>query len=195
MQSCTSDLNLSINNSCLILTFKYNNLKITVSVRVWRKGSVCPRISGWVRGWATLWIKALNKSAVTQSLTSSGSQLALAVIGWHSNWTLLPSWIYHLNSCWPQHAMVVDARFYPAIGCCVLCGPEGLSSSRRSRCWFIFSRWLSFCKQRCQWVKILCTLTSSSSTGGCGPRGVSPHLLDCVLHCQLLPGHSQFYSN
>lgn len=53
MKSCTSDLNLSINNPFLILsyskhTFKYSNLKIIVRIGVGRKGFVCtPVVYFW----------------------------------------------------------------------------------------------------------------------------------------------------
>lgn len=169
--------NLSVNNPFLILnynkqTFTHNSLKIIV--REWRKSwDFAPWcISGHVRGWGAAWIKALNKSAVMQSLTSSRIQLATALIGWHRSGLLSQAefitWILAGHSV-PWWWMDISDT---AIGCHVLCGPEGLSSSCRSRCWFIFSPWLSLCKQCCQWVKILCTSASQSSKQHCRLSGL-----------------------
>lgn len=177
MKSCTSLLNLSVNNPFLILnynkqTFTHNSLKIIV--REWRKSwDFAPWcISGHVRGWGAAWIKALNKSAVMQSLTSSRIQLATALIGWHRSGLLsraeFITWILAGHSV-PWWWMDISDT---AIGCHVLCGPEGLSSSCRSRCWFIFFPWLSLCKQCCQWVKILCTSASQSSKQHCRLSGL-----------------------
>lgn len=120
-KSYTSDLSLNINYPFLNLTYskptlKYSNLEITVRIGVGRN-CLCPCCLFLAmlenEYLATAWIKMPNKSAVMQSLTSSASQLAMALIGRHSNWARFPSWIYHLNSCWPQRALVLDEHCGP----------------------------------------------------------------------------------
>lgn len=78
MKSCTSDLNLSINNPLLILscskqTFKYSNLKIIVRIRVGRKGSVCTPVAYF---WACQRMSyCLNKSAKQVSCSAKLNKL------------------------------------------------------------------------------------------------------------------------
>lgn len=203
MKSRTSHLNLSANNPFLILnyskqTFTQNSLKIIVRIREWRKscGFAPWCISGHVRGWAAAWIKALNKSAVMQSLTSSRSQLATALIGWHRtgllSWAEFIIWILAGHSVPWWWIDISDT----AIGCHVLCGPEGLSSSCRSRCWFIFFPdylCISSAASESKYSAHQLPRAANSTAGfqGYSPRGTfTLSFRFSVLHCQLLSVHS-----
>lgn len=112
------------------------------------------------------------------------------------NWALVPSWIYHLNSCRPQCALVVDGYFWHGDWMHVLCGPEGLSSSCRSRCWFIFSPDYLCASSAARESKYSAHQLPRAANCTAGSQGNSPRgaftlsFRFSVLHCQLLSVHS-----